>query len=168
MDNTTIGACPDCEDSGLSWAGNLAGLLTFALGIFVTVTALLAATRNAEKEIAAKNKLLDHASGHISRIKESISRLKIIADRDYYDLKEVFDPAVTAYEDAVEDLREHMKNHFETPKKSRCHIKWWNMGKKTAAKFANLQSCSEHVTAAQLTFVQRLVIPMSQLPSLVL
>jgi uncharacterized NAD(P)/FAD-binding protein YdhS len=155
MENATIGACPEGGDSPLSWAGNLAGLLTFALGVFVTFTALLAATRNAEKEIEAKNKLLAQTSAHIERLKESITDLKKVADRDYDDLSLVIDPAVDAYRDAVKDLEQYMKHHFEKHKYRRTHIKWWYMEKETAAGFANLQSCSEHLTAAQLTFVQR-------------
>ncbi|KAK4159736.1 hypothetical protein QBC43DRAFT_123641 [Cladorrhinum sp. PSN259] len=158
MDNTTVGACPEGGDSPLSWAGNLAGLLTFALGVFFTFATLLAATSNAEKEIEAKNKQLEQTCSHLDRLYESIHDLEKVADQDYDDLRNVIKPAVDAYRDAAIFLSGYMSFHFREPTYRRTHIKWWYMEKETAAGFANLQSCSQHLTAAQLTFVQRRVV----------
>lgn len=155
MDNATIGACPEGGDSPLSWAGNLAGLLTFALGVFVTFTAILAATRDAEKEIEAKNGLLTQTSAHVDRIRKSVQGLLNDADEDYHSLKLVIDLALDAYDNAVKDMKGYMEAHFQKPKYRQTRIKWWYMEKETAAGFANLQSCSQHLIAAQLTFVQR-------------
>jgi hypothetical protein len=155
MDHVTIGVCPDGGDSPLSWAGNLAGLLTFALGILVTLTALLAATRNAEKEIEAKRTLLKQTSLHVNRIDKSMKNLLIDADPDYGDLQPIIDSAIEAYGSAVKEMHDYMEDHFQNSKPIWIHIKWWFMEKEIAAGFANLQSCSEHLTAAQLTLVQR-------------
>ncbi|KAH8906838.1 hypothetical protein BR93DRAFT_978361, partial [Coniochaeta sp. PMI_546] len=158
MDNATIGACPEGGDSPLSWAGNIVGLLTFTLGVFATFTAILAATGNAEQEIEANKKLIKQTRSHLNRINDSVNGLLKDADRDYGSLKLVIDGAVDAYDKAVNDTDKYMKENFPNPKHCWTHVKWWYMEKETAARFANLQSCSEHLTAAQLTFVQRRVV----------
>ena len=163
MDETLIGTCPESGDSPLSWAGNLSGLLTFALGIFVTCTALLAATRNAGNEIKSRNTSLKRTKLHISRIRASLNNLTIRADEEFDDLAQVIRPALDAYDFATTEMEEYMER-FEAKEVGRSgiglrwiYIKWWYQEKETAAGFSKLESCSRHLTAAQLTFVQRQV-----------
>ncbi|KAH7305283.1 hypothetical protein B0I35DRAFT_484038 [Stachybotrys elegans] len=104
MDHRTIHMCPEGGYSPLSLAGNLAGLLTFAFGVFVTLTALLAATCNAENETEAKRALLTQTRLHVNRTGKSTSGVLIDEDLDYGDLKRIFDSRMAAYGSAVSEM----------------------------------------------------------------
>jgi hypothetical protein len=150
MNETRVGACPDGGDSPLSWAGNLAGLLTFALGIFVTLVALLAATRDAEEEIKSLQRRLKLLKDHITWIGEYVADMNVQADPRWDDIR----PAVNTLEGQSREVDDYLAKHFSNPSLLWTRIKWWYRERETTTMFAKLESCSGRLVSAQLINLQ--------------
>lgn len=63
--NASIGECAPCNDSPLSYTGNITGIFTFLLGVIASVLATYALTRGALDEIDSLADDLDRTSRQV-------------------------------------------------------------------------------------------------------
>ncbi|KAH8646731.1 hypothetical protein BX600DRAFT_476849 [Xylariales sp. PMI_506] len=147
MNCTLQEVCPACDDSPLSYTGNVTGILTFALGLIASCVAFLSITRNAENEIQTLNLIVVETNQHISDITGYITRLE---------LRRVDNPLLVEslhnYDTAQREVADYLSK-FITSTSLWNRLKWWYMAKETAAMMARLNNHQQRITAIQLTFL---------------
>lgn len=147
--------CPACNDSPLSFTGNIVGLLTFALGLLASCVAFLSIVRNADSEIESLVRDTNETKAHI--VKMSIHIGKLGLRQNSPDLKDMYDlltDCLAGFAKAQNSVAKHLEM-FRLPTSLWTRVKWWYMEKETAAQMAKLDSYNQRITALQLTFLLR-------------
>ncbi|CAM1509896.1 Fc.00g002310.m01.CDS01 [Cosmosporella sp. VM-42] len=150
--NSTFGACAECDDSALSVAGNVLGILTFGIAFLGSCLAFLAVTRSAAKEVKSLGETLDQTRKHIEQIDEYFDILDLRSDPDLERMRAIIDPSLQGFQDVVKELQKKQSkfaNYNSLLKRSL----WWYEEKDIAAGLAKLESHRQHFSAIQLTFL---------------
>lgn len=149
----TTGVCAECDDSELSVASNVLGILTFAIAFLASCLAFLVATRGASKEIKNLGESLQQTSKHIEQIDKYFEIFNIRADRDLAPMDELITKSLRAFKAALMDMENEYKK-YESNTLLR-HFLWWYRENDIAAGMNKLDSHKQHFSAIQLTFLLR-------------
>jgi len=175
--NCTLGqqlkeACPPCDDSPLSYAGNITGILTFALGLAASFLAFFSIIRDADVEIGSLHQIVAETKAHISAMRKHFETLGLRRDDDLELMQVPIRNSLAGFEEAALEMERHLGEFAAVPtlgsgsgsgsrssSSSSSHwarrVRWWYRGKETAAKMATLESYNHRITAVQLTFLLR-------------
>ncbi|KAL7911337.1 hypothetical protein GGI35DRAFT_345200 [Trichoderma velutinum] len=149
----TCPPCPDCGDSPLSTTANYLGILTFALGLFLSTFAFLVAVRSAEKEVDALIGSLEATGRYIEQTRKFFAALNHEADLDITSMG-LLPPNATASMEMTQSrmlkyLRETKNNISQLPTR----VQWWYRAKDVQADLSKLDSERQHFHSVQLVLL---------------
>jgi len=157
-------ACPECDDSPLSLASNVLGLLTFAFSLFLSAAAFLAITRNANDEAQDIYESLAQTREHINHIHGYLVGLVTQSDPVVGSMASLVRDAYGNFIAAHRDARAHLEKlgecdkdgtNFHLPPSMWARIRWWYYEKDTATKLGKLESHKQNFTTILLTLIAR-------------
>lgn len=121
-------ACPPCDDSPLSYAGNITGILTFALGLVASCLAFFSIIRDAHVEISNLRQIVIETKGHISAMREHFETLGLRRDDDLEFMQVPLRNSLASFEDAAVEMGQHLSEFTTLTSSSSsqwARIKWW-------------------------------------------
>jgi hypothetical protein len=153
MNCTHSEACPSCDDSPLSYTGNITGILTFALGLIVSFIAFITIIRGAGNEIQSLLHTVEETEEHIAQMKTHIKRWDLRRpNAEIQDIISLLMMSLDQFGEARKEAADHLEL-FKRPLSLCSRIRWWYMEKETSAYMARLDSHNQRITAAQLTLL---------------
>ncbi|KAK5994378.1 hypothetical protein PT974_04852 [Cladobotryum mycophilum] len=147
--------CPDCGDSPLSTTGNILGILTFALGLVVSLFALLAVVRGAEHEVGFLVSSLEETGKQIRHSREYFHLLDVESDDDLQYMRDLTLAALNDLETSQRGMMEDLVRTQSSISSFWTRLDWWYRQKDVAAELSKLDSQKHHLNSIQLTFLLR-------------
>ncbi|KAK3984890.1 hypothetical protein QBC44DRAFT_405985 [Cladorrhinum sp. PSN332] len=149
MNCTLEEACPACDDSALSYVGNITGILTFALGLAASFVAFFSIIGGIEAKILDMQKRVNTAADQVSGLKSSIKGL-VLPGETYPSLeKELSDELsqklltiLTAFLDNRDKMLKYLEG-FELPALPWTRFQWWYKDSETTERFAKFRRSQE-------------------------
>ncbi|KAK3360375.1 hypothetical protein B0T25DRAFT_446864 [Lasiosphaeria hispida] len=135
-------------DSPLSIAGNITGILTFALGVFSFCAAFYAITYDAHREIQDLKDAVAERKSHVDELERYFEELDVAADADFE--QSHIKPIV---EKSLSGLK---ARHVEVEKELaaiRGRLQWWYRRQDITSSLARIETQLQHLGAIQLTFL---------------
>lgn len=148
--------CPECDDSPLSVASNILGILTFGLGLLISVAAFIAITRSADTGIASSKATLHQTNQHIRQIDSYLDILELRSDPELELMDQLIRESLGAFYEAQDEIENYLAC-FVVPCSLWTRCRWRYQEKETAAAMAKLESHRQHFSAIQQTFLLRYV-----------
>ena len=149
----TCPPCPECDDSLLSSIANYLGILTFALGLFLSTFAFLVTVRSADKEVDALIGSLESTGRYIEQTKAFFQAMNYEADLDLTGMGILPSSATRSIEDThsriLGSLRETKLHISQLPTR----VEWWYRAKDVQADMSKLDSERQHLHSVQLTLL---------------
>jgi hypothetical protein len=99
----------ECRDSVLTTAANILGILTFAFGLFLSFTALVTITRNADNEVRDLLVALDRTDVHLGDINAYLAQLDIERDPALKEMRPTVTGSYREFLQARDDIRDYLK-----------------------------------------------------------
>ncbi|KAJ3469425.1 hypothetical protein MRS44_003490 [Fusarium solani] len=99
----------ECRDSVLTTAANILGILTFAFGLFLSFTALVTITRNADNEVRDLLMALDRTDVHLGDINAYLAQLDIERDPVLKEMRPTVTGSYREFLQARDDIRDYLK-----------------------------------------------------------
>ncbi|RMJ06873.1 hypothetical protein CDV36_013524 [Fusarium kuroshium] len=99
----------ECRDSVLTTAANILGILTFACGVFLSFTALVTITRNADNEVQDLSMALNRTDIHLGDINAYLAQLEIERDPILKEMRPTVTSSYRGFLQARDDIRDYLK-----------------------------------------------------------
>lgn len=157
--NYTIPDICSCDDSPLSYTGNITGILTFTLGLLVSLIAFFSMIRNASTEIQKLTHIVDETDEHIIQMVQHLGRLELRRiNQNFVEMKDLLMGSLGRFSNAQVEAATYLKTFNKgglggSTASLLTRIRWWYVGMETAAYMAGLEIHNQRVAAVQLTFL---------------
>lgn len=99
----------ECRDSVLTTAANILGILTFACGVFLSFTALVTITRNADNEVQDLSMALNRTDIHLGDINAYLAQLETERDPILKEMRPTVTSSYRGFLQARDDIRDYLK-----------------------------------------------------------
>jgi len=135
-------------DSPLSIAGNVTGILTFALGVFSFCAAFYAITYNAHGEIQSLKEAIEERKLHVDELERYFEELDVAADADFEDsrIKHIIGNSLASLK----------KRHLDMERDLgaiKGRLQWWYRRQDITSSLARVETQLQYLGAIQLTFL---------------
>ncbi|CEF72025.1 hypothetical protein FGSG_11692 [Fusarium graminearum PH-1] len=145
--------CPDCGDSPLSTTGNILGILTFALGLFLSTFAFMVAVRSAETEIDDLIESLESTGRYIDQMTRFFATMNHEADLEITGMGLLPSNATKSISDTQTKLLQDLEETKKTISQLPTRVDWWYRAKDVEAKLSKLDSERQHLHSVQLALL---------------
>ena len=135
-------------DSPLSIAGNITGILTFALGVFSFCAAFFAITYDAHREIQDLKDTVKERKLHIDEIERYFEELDIAADADFEQsqIKQIVGTSLSGLKKRNTEMERDLGA-------VRGRLQWWYRRQDVTSSLARIETQLQYLGAVQLTFL---------------
>ncbi|CAG1990976.1 unnamed protein product [Fusarium graminearum] len=145
--------CPDCGDSPLSTTGNILGILTFALGLFLSTVAFMVAVRSAETEIDDLIESLKSTGRYIDQMTRFFASMGREADPEMTGMGLLPSDATESISNTQTKLLDELEETKKTISELPTRVDWWYRAQDVKAKLSKLDSERQHLHSVQLALL---------------